>query len=284
MQKSSLESIFSYLITSEKLDSSLLDLAYVISRKGTSTTRAECLEILKDHNLKTLKDHKSSSLKLILCFVKVALKDNLISEEEIKSIRFLKLLLDINEGDFMKDKSLSNEVSEIIIKQIDLMYADDNKIDNQEALQKVNLQEIFGLSFDEFITLSSTADLNAIDKGADWSEIDSFITSKEYDKWWKEHKHDPELDKEIAEIRRAMKNKTFPFNDDNLDEERSRHISQDVKDKVWNRDGGVCVECDSNDSLEFDHIIPFSKGGANTYRNIQLLCEKCNREKSAKIG
>lgn len=68
------------------------------------------------------------------------------------------------------------------------------------------------------------------------------------------------------------------------DEKRSRRISQNVKDKVWNRDGGKCVECDSNENLEFDHIIPHSKGGANTYRNIQLLCEPCNRSKSAKIG
>ena len=65
---------------------------------------------------------------------------------------------------------------------------------------------------------------------------------------------------------------------------KSRRISQDVKDKVWNRDGGKCVECGSNENLEFDHIIPHSKGGANTYRNIQLLCEPCNRSKSAKIG
>ena len=66
--------------------------------------------------------------------------------------------------------------------------------------------------------------------------------------------------------------------------EKSRHISQRVKDKVWNRDGGKCVQCGSNEDLEFDHIIPHSKGGANTYRNIQLLCEPCNRKKSAKIG
>jgi hypothetical protein len=65
---------------------------------------------------------------------------------------------------------------------------------------------------------------------------------------------------------------------------RSRKITQKVKDDVWNRDGGKCVECDSNESLEFDHIIPHSKGGANTYRNIQLLCQDCNRTKSAKIG
>jgi len=71
---------------------------------------------------------------------------------------------------------------------------------------------------------------------------------------------------------------------DKIIQKKSRRISQDVKDKVWNRDGGKCVECGSNENLEFDHIIPHSKGGANTYRNIQLLCEPCNRSKSAKIG
>ena len=65
---------------------------------------------------------------------------------------------------------------------------------------------------------------------------------------------------------------------------RSRRISQEVMDKVWRRDEGKCVECGSNENLEFDHIIPFSKNGSNTYRNIQLLCESCNRKKSAKIG
>jgi hypothetical protein len=65
--------------------------------------------------------------------------------------------------------------------------------------------------------------------------------------------------------------------------DRSRRISQKVKNEVWKRDEGKCVECGSNKKLEFDHIIPFSKGGANTYRNIQLLCENCNRSKSDKI-
>ena len=75
--------------------------------------------------------------------------------------------------------------------------------------------------------------------------------------------------------------------DEEMNEESNykRHtISQSVKDKVWNRDNGKCVECGSNEKLEFDHIIPVSKGGSNTYRNIQLLCEPCNRSKSDKIG
>jgi len=82
---------------------------------------------------------------------------------------------------------------------------------------------------------------------------------------------------------------TLQSNIDEDDEERKNHqerhhIPQSIQDKVWNRDGGKCVKCGSNEKLEFDHIIPISKGGANTYRNIQLLCEKCNREKSDKIG
>lgn len=81
-----------------------------------------------------------------------------------------------------------------------------------------------------------------------------------------------------AEVFKSTKTKTT------IDEKRSRRISQEVKDLVWNRDGGKCVECGSNENLEFDHIIPHSKGGANTYRNIQLLCERCNRSKSDRIG
>ena len=83
----------------------------------------------------------------------------------------------------------------------------------------------------------------------------------------------------FIEARRSLDDKKVTSN-----EKRSRQISQEVRDKVWRRDGGKCVECGSNENLEFDHIIPFSKGGANTYRNIQLLCEPCNRKKLAKIG
>jgi len=67
------------------------------------------------------------------------------------------------------------------------------------------------------------------------------------------------------------------------DERQRTQIPDDVKIFVWKRDGGKCVKCGSIENLEYDHIIPFSKGGSNTERNIQLLCEKCNREKHDKI-
>lgn len=64
---------------------------------------------------------------------------------------------------------------------------------------------------------------------------------------------------------------------------RREPIPESVRIFVWRRDQGKCVRCGSQERLEFDHIIPVSKGGNNTARNIQLLCETCNRQKSNKI-
>lgn len=64
---------------------------------------------------------------------------------------------------------------------------------------------------------------------------------------------------------------------------QNRHIPQDVKNAVWQRDQGRCVQCGASSYLEFDHIIPFSKGGANTVNNVQLLCRNCNSKKSDRI-
>jgi len=64
---------------------------------------------------------------------------------------------------------------------------------------------------------------------------------------------------------------------------KRERISESVRISVWRRDEGKCVRCGSRERLEYDHITPVSKGGGNTARNIELLCERCNREKGAKI-
>lgn len=66
-------------------------------------------------------------------------------------------------------------------------------------------------------------------------------------------------------------------------EDSTRHIPQEVKLAVWQRDQGKCIQCDATSYLEYDHIIPHSKGGANTIGNVQLLCRRCNLQKSDRI-
>jgi hypothetical protein len=61
-------------------------------------------------------------------------------------------------------------------------------------------------------------------------------------------------------------------------------IPEEIRNEVWRRDQGKCVRCGSVRNLEFDHIIPLSRGGSGTARNVQLLCEECNRAKGAQVG
>ena len=64
----------------------------------------------------------------------------------------------------------------------------------------------------------------------------------------------------------------------------NRMIPSSIKNEVWVRDLGRCVECGATDNLHFDHIVPFSKGGSSlTASNIQLLCLRHNLAKSDRI-
>ncbi len=60
-------------------------------------------------------------------------------------------------------------------------------------------------------------------------------------------------------------------------------IPEAVRSEIWRRDGGRCAQCGSQQNIEFDHIIPVSRGGATSVRNLQLLCKQCNRQKGASI-
>lgn len=87
----------------------------------------------------------------------------------------------------------------------------------------------------------------------------------------------------LQEVRRKIFQKAEELYGNIPTDDSRASISEDVKAFVWRRDKGQCVKCNSQEKLEFDHIIPHSKGGNDTERNIQLLCEKCNRSKSDKI-
>jgi len=63
-----------------------------------------------------------------------------------------------------------------------------------------------------------------------------------------------------------------------------RKIPSEVRQKVWKRDNGRCVKCGSKEKLQFDHIIPVSKGGGYSVENTQILCQECNLKKQTKLN
>jgi hypothetical protein len=64
---------------------------------------------------------------------------------------------------------------------------------------------------------------------------------------------------------------------------RRERIPPEVRAFVWERDDGRCVRCGAADDLQFDHLIPVSRGGGNAAVNLQVLCGPCNRLKADHI-
>ena len=65
-----------------------------------------------------------------------------------------------------------------------------------------------------------------------------------------------------------------------------RYIPFKTKIRVVRRDNYTCQHCGTHlrdDEVEFDHIIPVSKGGSSEESNLRLTCFDCNREKSDQI-
>lgn len=203
--------------------------------------------ILNEYKIKNIRNINDELLDLVIVYINLALNDHILSENERKNIELLKIYFKIKEGDFIEKRR--SEIEDVLQREFERQYSD-NKIDSMESMHSVYLQEIFDLSYDQFDKFKEREIINALARGANITELDTAKYPKS-----------SSLKSVIA----------------------GRHISEEMKDLVWNRENGRCRECDSNQNVEFDLIIPFSKGGSNTHRNIQLLCEPCKRKKLSKM-
>lgn len=66
----------------------------------------------------------------------------------------------------------------------------------------------------------------------------------------------------------------------------SRLIPRVTQFKVLKRENQICQICGKSvkdEDIEFDHFIPWSKGGSSDEHNVILLCRACNRKKGKKF-
>lgn len=156
--------------------------------------------VLQLQNIPQIGDIKDETLDLLLVYINLVLNDNIITENEAGNVKILKRIFKIKEGDFYKYRY--HEVEEILTRQFERIYSD-NRIDADEALLKVELQELFDLSYDQFLDLVNEEVKAALNRGASLGDLDTFLKPSELSKL----------------------NANIPL----------RNISQEVKDLVWNR-------------------------------------------------
>ena len=69
-----------------------------------------------------------------------------------------------------------------------------------------------------------------------------------------------------------------------------RGFTEAQKMRAYEKQGHKCPYCVKNgvekeyklEEMQGDHIIPWSQGGHTTDDNLQMLCQKCNNDKSNK--
>jgi hypothetical protein len=62
----------------------------------------------------------------------------------------------------------------------------------------------------------------------------------------------------------------------------TRHIPRATQFRVMKRENQICQVCRKSvidEDIEFDHVIPWSKGGSSDESNIRLLCSSCNKKR-----
>lgn len=77
-----------------------------------------------------------------------------------------------------------------------------------------------------------------------------------------------------------------PFTESSESRRISRYIPMAIKLKVVRRDNNQCQVCGrilKDEEIQFDHLIPYSKGGPSDIDNLRVICEKCNKKKSNKL-
>ena len=184
-------------------------------------------------------------------------------------------------GDYMRGSPIRQDYLQTVIKWISDGEIDDCMARNQHAKSAEPLWQYFRAVIN-WIEATFTNKRKTIMKGVEWGLL--------YNEF-KNQQHDPAaIEAETARLvlDDDVENKKGIYSYILTRDEKRLNIrafKAGMKQKVYEIQAGNCAICDDSfdiSEMEADHITPWSEGGKTVEDNCQMLCRKCNREKSSK--
>lgn len=166
-----LNKAFEIIVSNQHFNGPTHEIAELIQQNLLDTTSLK--RIMDKHDIKKISDLKEEFLDLILEYINIILNDDLLTQKELYNVNLLKTVFHINEQDFYSYRHTA--IKEVLHKQLMNIHRDDNKIDRDESLYKVGLQELFSISYDQFLEFANEEDFIALEKGADIRDLDTVV-------------------------------------------------------------------------------------------------------------
>jgi len=150
-----LSEAFVIIRNEEKFDGCIADIVSLICNNELSKKNINI--ILNNFDIYDIENIKFDMLDLMISYINFIIRDHIITENEWKSAKILKLHFKIKEGDFYKYRY--GDVKTICQKQYARVIGD-NVIDYDKELFMVGMQDVFDLSYDQLYKLIDYANTN----------------------------------------------------------------------------------------------------------------------------
>lgn len=119
---------------------------------------------------------RSDLIDLMLFYIKSCLNDHYLTPDECTDVLYLKMIFRIKEEDLYFYKL--EEIERLLSDQISKILSD-QYVNHSEALQQVELQRCFGLSYDQFLQITKPHVEKIIDNLRAQIDVDGIVTNSE---------------------------------------------------------------------------------------------------------
>ncbi len=183
-------------------------------------------------------------------------------------------------GDYLRGSAIRQEYLETAIKWISGNDIEEYMRRRQHDENAAPLWEYFQSVIDWVV--ATFPNYRKSMKGVDWGSLYNDYKDKEVDAVELEAEVEDLLDDEEV----TKESGIYPY----VLTREAKHLNlrqfdARMKRRMYRKQDGICAICKDPfglNEMEADHIRPWIEGGKTVEDNCQMLCRKCNREKSAK--